>query len=196
MKKNNEKIRDLFHLYVRYGIIAFLVIIALVILPLLSTDMSAGFQFPDTPMGWISYIVIRCMMGVITFLIFTNFDAQGKVNILKDERYINAYSKLYSVKNKKYIPESPEHYKARVYGLKATTIAITSILTAFVVVNCILHYDYLILLAYGLTILMSIIMGIIQMLKAELWWVEEFPLWVDYHLEELEKNKEALENDN
>lgn len=194
-KRNTEKIRDIFHLYVRYGIIAFLVIIALVILPLLSTDMSAGFQFPDTPMGWISYLVIRCMMGVITFLIFVNFDAQGKVNILKDERYINAYTKLYGTKDKKYIPESPKHYKTRVYGFKATSIALTSIITAFVVVNCILSYDYLILMAYGLTILMAIIFGIIQMLKAEMWWVEEFPLWVDYHLEEI--NKEAIkDNDN
>lgn len=191
MTTKQEKIRDLVKLYIRYGIIAALVVISLVILPLISTDLAVGWQFPTTTLGWISYIVIRCLVGVITFLIFVNFDAQGKVNVQKDERYINAYNKLWSTRDKRYIPKSPTQRNLETYGFKATSIAVTSIITAFVVISCILNYDYMILLAYGLSIIFAVIFGIIQMLKAELWWVEEFPLWVDYHIEEIEKNKQA-----
>lgn len=185
----SERIRDLVYQYIRYGIIAVLIFIALVLLPMFDTDAKLGWEFPETSLGWVSYIVIRGLVGVITYLIFVSFHEQGKVNILKDERYINACEKLRKKRDKKYIPESPKAFELKSYGLKAVTTAITSIVTAFVVINCILSYNYNILLAYAISIILATIRGVFAMMKASLFWTEKFPLWVDYHLEQLEKEE-------
>jgi len=182
-----QKFRQILKQYMYYGIIAMLVVVALVILPLIDTNGAVGWAMPVTPLGWIIYIVIRCLVGVITFLIFISFDEQGKVNILEDSRYIAAYNKLMNTKDKDYIPMSPAHYKLKTRGLKGTTLAISMIVTAFVVVEALLSYNYSILLAYGLTIFMSLITGLFQMMKASIYWTEEFPRWTDYYIETLKE---------
>lgn len=185
------KFRETLKQYMYYGIIAMLVIVALVFLPMLDTDGKMGFEKPTSSLGWVSYIVIRCLVGVITFMIFISFDEQGKVNILNDERYLNAYNKLYSSRMKNYIPMSPTHYKMSTRGFKGLTLSLSMIATAFIVVEVALTYNYSVLLAYGITIFMSLITGIFQMNKASAYWTEEFPLWVDWYIE---TNKEVLED--
>lgn len=187
---NNERFRELLKQYMYYGIITMLVIVALVFLPMLDTDGDLGFDKPTTAMGWTAYVVIRCMVGVIVFMIFISFDEQGKVNILNDIRYQTAYNKLYSSRNKNYIPISPRHYKMSTRGFKGLTLSISMIGTAFIVVEVALTYNFSVLLAYGITIFMSIITGIFQMNKASAYWTEEFPKWVDYYLEQLEEEKQ------
>ena len=183
----NNKFRVYFKQYMYYGIISMLVIVALVFLPMLDTSGKLGMGTPDSPLGWVAYIVIRCLVGVITFLIFISFDEQGKVNILDDERYKAAYNKLYSIRDKYYIPMSPTAYKAKTRGIKGITLSISMIATAFIVVETALTYNYSVLLAYGLTIFMSIISGIFQMNKASDYWTEEFPMWVDYYIEKIKE---------
>lgn len=190
----SERIRETVYQYARYAIIATLVFIALVLLPLFDTNGTMGWEFPETSLGWVSYIVIRGLVGVITYLIFVSFHQQGKINVIKDERYIKACEKLRSKKDKKYIPQSPKAFELKSYGLKAMTTAITSIVTAFVVINCILSYNYNILLAYAISIVLAVVRGIFAMMKSSVFWTEEFPLWVDYHIDEIEK--EEKENGN
>lgn len=181
-----EKFRELFKQYMYYGIISMLVIVALVFLPMLDTDGNLGFSKPSTTLGWIAYIVIRCLVGVIVFMIFISFDEQGKVNILNDPRYIEAYDKLFKAKDKNYIPMSPIAYKLKTRLLKGATLSITMIGTAFIIVEVALSYNYSILMAYGITIFMSVVTGLFQMIKSSTYWVEEFPKWVDYHIEQIE----------
>lgn len=190
-----NKFRDYFKQYMYYGIISALVIVALVFLPMLDTSGAMGFAMPQTPLGMVAYIVIRCLVGVITFLIFVSFDEQGKVNILGDSRYLEAYNKLFKARDKKYIPMSPIAYKVRTRGLKGITLAVSMIATAFIIVECALTYNYSVLIAYALTIFMSVITGIFQMMKASAYWTEEFPMWVDYHLDTIkEANKDGNNN--
>lgn len=182
-----EKFREVFKQYMYYGIIASLVVVALVFLPMLDTDGNLGFSKPSTTLGWIQYIVIRCLVGVIVFLIFVSFDEQGKVNVLNDDRYINAYNKLYSCRDKNYIPMSPTRYKLQTRMIKGCTLAVTMIATAFMVIEAVLHYNYSILLAYGISIFMSIITGLFQMMKSSAYWTEEFPMWVDYYVDKIKE---------
>lgn len=190
-----NKFREYFKQYMYYGIISALVVVALVFLPMLDTNGAMGFSMPETTLGIIAYVVIRCIVGVITFLIFISFDEQGKVNILEDERYKQAYNKLLVARDKDYIPISPSLYKLRTRGLKGITLSVSMIGTAFIIIECALSYNYSILIAYALTIFMSVITGVFQMMKSSTYWVEEFPRWVDYHLEEIAL-KEDIENGN
>lgn len=189
----NERFRTMLKQYMYYGIISMLVIIALVFLPMIDSSGKISHQIPSTKLGWVAYVVIRCFVGVIVFMIFISFDNQGKVNILQDERYLNAIKKLHSAKNKNYIPMSPAKYKLQTRGLKGMTLSASMIGTAFLVVDAILSYDVSILLAYGITIGMSLITGIFQMNKSSEYWTEEFPLWVDYYLDRIEKENDVYD---
>lgn len=190
----NSKIRDYFKQYMYYGIISMLVVVALVILPMIDTSGVLGFKLPETPLGWVMYIVIRGLVGVITFLIFVSFDEQGKVNILEDPRYLAAYNKICATKDKNYIPISPHRYKIQTRGIKGLTLSISMTITAFMVIEAILTYNLSVLVAYGFTIFMSIITGIFQMQKASTYWTEEFPRWVDYYIEQLKEEEKDVQD--
>ncbi len=190
----NSKFRDYFRQYMYYGIISMLVVVALAILPMIDTSGKLGFQAPTSKLGWIAYIVIRCMVGVITFLIFISFDEQGKVNILDDPRYIEAYNKMCKAKDKNYIPMSPSRYKLQTRGVKGLTLSASMIITAFMVIEVMLTYNISVLVAYGLTIFMSIITGIFQMQKSSTYWTEEFRKWVDYYLEQIKEESTDVQD--
>lgn len=168
-----------------------LVAVALIFMPLLDSSGSINWGLPSTTLGMVAYIFIRCVVGIITFLIFISFDEQGKVNILEDERYKNAYQKLYSIRDKDYRPMSPSTYRWKTRGMKGVTLSLSMIVGAFLVIECTLSYNYSILIAYGLTIIMSLITGLFQMMKSSTYWTEEFPLWVDFHIEQVRDKQEA-----
>lgn len=123
----------------------------------------------------------------MVFTIFVLFDLQGKNNVKDDPKYLTAYKKLYETKDKEYIPLSPSRYKVKTYGLKALTLSINSVLLAFVVMEMVFTYNYMLLISYLISMIMAVIGGVMQMKKAEIYWTEEFPLWVDYHILKIEK---------
>ena len=123
----------------------------------------------------------------MVFTIFVLFDLQGKNNVKDDPKYLTAYNKLYETKDKEYIPLSPSKYKIKTYGLKALTLSINSVLLAFVVMEMVFTYNYMLLISYLISMIMAVIGGVMQMKKAEIYWTEEFPLWVDYHILKIEK---------
>lgn len=138
-------------------------------MPMFNTDGTLGFQIPNTPFGLAAYIIIRGLVAVMVFLIYVLFDMQGKQNVLEDPSYLEAYNLLNSVEIKEYVPISPAKYKAKTYGLKALTLSISTCLTACIVMEMVLTYNWSLLAAYGLSILTACISGLIQMKKAEIY---------------------------
>lgn len=186
----NEKLRTYFKKYLYGGLIAIIITIALIVMPMFDPNGRLGLEFPNTSFGWIAYIVIRMIVGIMVYCIFILFDLQGKSNILDDPKYVEAFQKLYTTYDKKYIPLSPTAYKARTYGVKALTLSISTIGLAFVVMECVLQYNYTLLLTYVLSMFTGLISGLVQMKKAEIYWTEEFPKWVDYHILEIKERDE------
>lgn len=182
--------RDILKKYTYYLIISVLVVIALVFMPMLDTEGVLGVKMPNTALGMTQYIVIRCLVGVIVFLIFVSFNSQGKINVLDDPNYIEAYNLLNSVVDKEYVPMSPKRFLAQTYGIKAMTLAISMTATAFIMMEMILSYNYIILITYLLTIVMSIITGIFQMKKAEIYWTEEYLKYAKYIVRKMNKEEE------
>lgn len=132
----------------------------------------------------------------MVFTIFVLFDMQGKSNIKDDEKYLNAYKKLYEIVDYNYIPLSPTKYKAKTYGLKALTLSINSVLLAFVVMEMVFTYNYMLLVSYLLSMIMAVVGGVMQMKKAEIYWTEEFPLWVDWKITTLKNKEKELREEN
>lgn len=193
---NSKKFREWISRY-SYGIcIAVIVWVALVFVPTLNTDGTVKLNIPSSTFELIAYLLIRGLVAVMVFTIFVLFDMQGKNNILDDPAYLEAYNLLNTVEDKEYKPISPKAYKIKTYGFKAISLSITTALSAMVIMEMVLTYNWSYLLAYGLSMITALISGVMQMKKAEIYWTEEYPKWAHYIIKHLnDKNKQELNND-
>lgn len=180
MNNTNVKIRQFFSKYLYSLLVALIVWIALVLMPMFNTDGVVGLQIPESTLGRVAYFLIRGLVAVLVFMIFVLFDMQGKNNVLEDPKYLEAYNLLNTVEDKEYIPISPAKYKAKTYGLKAVTLSITTAVSACIIMEMVLSYNWALLASYGLSILTAIINGLIQMKKSEIYWTEEYVKYAHY----------------
>lgn len=194
---SNKKFREWLSRY-SYGIcIAVIVWVALIFVPTLNTDGTVKLNIPNTPFELVAYILIRGLVAVMVFAIFVLFDMQGKNNILDDPAYLEAYNLLNSVEDTEYKPVSPKVYKLKTYGIKAISLSITTCLSAMVIMEMVLTYNWSYLMAYGMSMLTAVISGVMQMKKAEIYWTEEYPRWAHYivkHLQEKQTKQELKES--
>lgn len=163
-----------FKKYLYYAIIFVVSMIVLIFMPMLGSEADLGFKFPKTSAGWIIYILTKVTISALNLVIFYCFMEQAKVNIKDDENYIKANDILKNSKRKDFIPQGPKEWNRKQYGVKATTLAISSLLSTFAFTNAILTYDWVTLLTYVFTLFIGIVCGILQMKSAEAYWTNEY----------------------
>lgn len=160
--------------YVYYAIIFIASCIALVFLPLLSSTVGLGWNLPDTEVGWVIYIFTRVCVALINVLIFFSFMQQAKINVKEDEKYKAANEMLGKIKLKIYKPRSPKVFNRKTYGSKSVSIFISTCLATVALTQAILAYDVATMLTYLVTIVMGLVFGVINMLRAEEYWTTEY----------------------
>ena len=160
--------------YLYYCLIAISSFVALVFLPMLGTDMEAGWNLPKDTKGWIVFITIRSIVSFLNVFIFASFINQGKLNVSDNENYKKAQQLLAKVKNKEYIPRSPRKFNAKEYGQKGVTVFLSTAASLVALTQAILSYDWVALLTYALTVTGSIVFGIFEMKKVEVYWTVEY----------------------
>ena len=160
--------------YLYYCLIAISSFVALVFLPMLGTDVDAGWNFPKDSQGWTVFIVIRLIVSFLNVFIFASFVNQGKLNVSGDPNYKKAQELLAKVKNKEYIPRSPRKFNATEYGRKGVTVFFSTAASLVSLTQAILSYDWVALLTYALTVTGSIVFGIFEMKKVEIYWTVEY----------------------
>ena len=175
--------------YLYYGIIFIVSFISLIFLPMIGSDIDAGFDFPESPSGWIVYIVSQLIVAIINVLIFHSFICQSKINIKDNESYKKAVEILRANKEKTYIPRSLSAFNRKEYLTKGISIFLSSVMAVFALGQAILTYDYAKLLSYLFTIIMGIIFGIIEMKKYEEYYTTEY---LDYATMIKNKNMEEI----
>ena len=174
--------------YINYILIGVVSFIALVFLPFLGTQVGLGFNLPDSPAGWILYIVKQLLGAIINVLIFHNFILQARVNIKDTENYKAAEEILRNFKEKDYKPRSLKEFNSREYGVKGVSIFLFSIMSVFALSQALLTYDYMLLISYVLTVSCGIVFGILEMKKYENFYTGEY---LDYAKEVKRQNEEA-----
>lgn len=180
-----------------YCIIGIVSFIALVFLPMVGSTVGIGLSLPTTTAGWIVWIATKMIIAILNVLIFHCFMLQGKLNVSKDERYLEARRilKLYKP-DKNYIPLSPRQWQAQQYGIKGVTIFITSALSVTALTQAVLTFDWISMLTYLFVIVMGLIFGILQMKKAETFWTDEYLEYALYIRNETTNlNKETITDD-
>ena len=184
-----DKIRQ--RLY--YFIIGVISLIALVFLPMVGSEVGMEWNLPTTTVGWIIWVSVKLIVATINVLLFHCFMQQAKLNVAENPRYKEAKNLIYKIAPKLYKPRSPKEFNKKEYSTKAVTIFITTALSTVALTQAILTFDYMSLLTYLFTIVLGVILGIIQMKKAENYWIEEF---YDYATKFYAEHKEELDNGN
>lgn len=166
---------DKFRLYKNYAIIGIISLFCLFFLPFTGSVVGMDFILPNTPAGWIVYIVNKIIVATVNFLILYCFVSQGKMNIKDHPNYIKAYNMLLeNVEEDKYKPKSPKQHSFEVYGKKGVMIFITTIIGLVSLGQAVLTFDFVTMLTYFFVITTGIIFGVIQMGAEENYWTDEF----------------------
>lgn len=182
--------RELIKQYSNYAIIALVSLVAMVVIPMLGSDIGLGLNFPDTPAGWVVWGITKACVATVNMLLFHCFTMQGKVNSIKDPHYIEACKILMQYKDKDAEkPVSPRVWLAKQYGFKGTTVFVTSALSAIGLTQAILTFNIVQMITYAITVLMGLVAGVLQMNKAEVYWTDTF-----YKYALMVKEKQVKEN--
>jgi hypothetical protein len=167
--------KETFKIYQYYVIIGVISLIALFFLPMIGSTAGLNWNIPNTWAGWVVYIISKLIVAIINILIFHCFILQGKQNISKHKKYLEASEILLLTKKEdSEKPKSPKEWSRNVYGKKGITLFATSILSAVGLTQAVLSFDWVSMLTYLFTIIMGIIFGILQMNATEIYWTEEY----------------------
>lgn len=161
-----------------YILIASLSLLVLIIFPFLGSDLNAAFNLPQTASAWIVYIATKAAITGVNLLIFHNFVQQARLNVRENERYKRACEMYYTAKKEK-APRSPRKYFGSLYASRIPGVIASTVLGLIAFGDAILRLDYTALITYGITVVMAVVFGILQMIKVMDYWVEEFPQYVD-----------------
>ena len=157
-----------------YCLIAIATFVALTFLPMLGSDVNAGWNFPDNHKGWIVFITLRVIISSLNVFIFSSFIHQGKLNVADNANYQKAVLLISKAKDKEFIPRSPKKFNAHEYGRKGFFVFMATGASLVALTQAILSYDWQALLCYTVTVIGSIIFGIFEMKKVEIYWTIEF----------------------
>ena len=176
--RNNRKKR--FKDLSGYFLVAIVSLLSVVVVPLLGTDFGTTIVIPNTWGGLAIWLCTRFTVVVVNLLIFDAFIKQAKINVKDDERYKSAILKLNTIKEEAgIIPRSPEKFNKQQWRKKGTSLAISSILSSFLLTECIVNFDLTNFLTYLFTIGGAVAFGYLTMINNEDYWTTEFPIYVD-----------------
>ena len=195
-----KTIKEQLRQFTYYIIIAAISLLTIVVFPLIGSGSSITIEecFPTTQVGWIIYIIERVLVIVMNLTIFTSFIQQAKVNIKDNPNYLKANEILQRHHPKEYRPRSESKYLGQTYTTKGISLALTTVASLFVIGSAILNYDYMILIATTFSVITTIVMGVIQMRKTELYYTTEYYDYANYieKSQAEEKAKQEEKNDN
>ena len=187
--RNNRKKR--FKDLSGYFLVGIVSLLSVVVVPLLGTDFGTTIVIPNTWGGLAIWLCTRFTVVVVNLLMFDAFIKQAKINVKDDERFKSAVLKLNTIKEEDgIVPRSHEKFNKQQWRKKGPSLAISSILSSFLLTECIVNFDLTNFLTYLFTIGGAVAFGYLSMMNNEDYWTTEFPIYVDILFEKI--NSETL----
>lgn len=186
-----RKIQDYLY-YIMIGIVS---LCAMFVIPCLGSSVGMEWNFPNTIPGWIVFVSSKLTVALVNILIFHGFIKQARINVRDNPAYLEAIQILNEIGRHTYIPRSIAEINKKEYGSKMTTIAITSLFSAFSFSQAILSFDITSLISYTITVLFGIIFGLLEMKKYEDYYTHEFVDYAKYVQEQQKGTQDELRED-
>lgn len=186
-----RKIQDYLY-YIMIGIVS---LCAMFVIPCLGSSVGMEWNFPNTIPGWIVFVSSKLTVALVNILIFHGFIKQARINVRDNPAYLQAMQILNEIGRHTYIPRSIAEINKKEYGSKMTTIAITSLFSAFSFSQAILSFDITSLISYAITVVFGIIFGLLEMKKYEDYYTHEFVDYAKYVQEQQKGTQDELRED-
>lgn len=195
--ESRRKVQQYISSHVYFIIIGLVSLICIVIPPLfygcLSSDI--GMAFPKTTEGWILWSIMNVGMSIANICILVLFKLQAKRNVRDDEGFKRGNELLNKLAGKKeaWIPRSPLAMNFGDYSKKALAIACSTIISFVTISSLILSFDWMTLLSCIISMFITIAISIVTMLNNEEYWRNEYPLYAEYKLKQIEQASQKRE---
>lgn len=186
-----RKIQDYLY-YIMIGIVS---LCAMFVIPCLGSSVGMEWNFPNTIPGWIVFVSSKLTVALVNILIFHGFIKQARINVRDNPAYLEAMQILNEIGRHTYIPRSIAEINRKEYTSKMTTIAITSLFSAFSFSQAILSFDITSLISYAITVVFGIIFGLLEMKKYEDYYTHEFVDYAKYVQEQQKGTQDELRED-
>lgn len=182
-----------FNQYLYYILIGIISVLAILVFPMLGSELGLALDIPDTIAGWIILVFSSLATATVNIMIFAGFMNQAKLNVKDNPNYIEAnrimmdiYLK-HGIKEK--LPRSPHQWNTSQYSKKGITLFLGSILSCVAFSNAILKFDLVTFISYTITILFAVFFGLFQMKCAERYWTDEYYRYAKYMEEKYDTNR-------
>ena len=211
-QRRNNKVRNLiaptidvrkqrletFKTYVYYGIIGVILLLTTVLIPFLAggiTEQGFDYYVPKTTSGWVIFWAIRIGTVLGNIAVYGLFKAQAKTNVRYDENYIKACELLNKLNGEKgFIPMSPKKKAAKDWTTKGIFMVTTTAAESIVIGTLIINFDFITFLSCLSSSITAIIFGIVQMVKDEVYYTDEYLLYAEYITKENTKCQNNINN--
>ena len=175
---------ETFKTYVYYGVIGVILLLTTVLIPFLAggiTEQGFDFYIPKSTSGWVIFWAIRIGTVLGNVAVYGLFKAQAKTNIRYDENYIKACELLNKLNGEKgFIPMSPKKKAAKDWTTKGFFMVMTTAAESIVIGTLIINFDFITFLSCISSSITAIIFGLVQMVKDEVYWTDEYLLYAEY----------------
>lgn len=182
--ESRRKRVDAFKSFAYYMVIGIVLLIVTVIVPFLSGGITAndfGYYLPKSVEGWVVFWAIRVGTVVGNITVYGLFKAQAKTNIQHDPNYIKAVELLNKMNGKDgFIPISPKQKAVKDWTTKGIFMFITTLAESIVIGTLIVNFDIVTFISSLVSSVTAVLFGIVQMIKDEVYWTEEYLLYAEY----------------
>lgn len=195
-REMRKKRVDAFKSMAYYMVIGVILLLVTVLVPFLAGGIQAqdfNYYIPKTTEGWIVFWAIRAGTVVGNITVFGLFKAQAKINCQYDPSYIKACELLNKMNGEEgFIPVSPRQKAVKDWTTKGIFMAITTAAESIVIGTLIFNFDIVTFVSCISSSITAVLFGVVQMVKDEVYWTEEYLLYAEY-VTEKQKELEAVE---
>lgn len=175
---------ETFKQYACYLVIFMIEIITVFIIPIIAGGVSTkdwDYWIPSTVMGWVCWWAMKVGTIVGNIAVFALFKTQGKTNAKDNPNYIEANELLSKQVGKKgFIPRSPTQYQTGSWLTKGLSITVITAAESVVIGSLIIAWDLMTFISCIVSSITAIIFGIVQMIKDEVYWTDEYLQYAKY----------------
>lgn len=175
---------DAFKSVAYYMVIGIILLLVTVLIPFLAGGINAqdfNYYIPKTVGGWIIFWAIRLGTVVGNITVYGLFKAQAKTNVKDDPAYVKACELLNKMNGEEgFIPMSPKRKATKDWTTKGVFMTITTAAESVVIGTLIFNFDIVTFVSCISSSITAVLFGIVQMVKDEIYWTEEYLLYAEY----------------
>lgn len=187
---------DAFKAVAYYMVIGVILLLVTVLVPFLAGGINAqdfNYYIPETTEGWIIFWAIRAGTVVGNVTVYGLFKAQAKTNVKYDPDYKKACELLNKLNGEEgFIPMSPKQKTAKDWITKGLFMTLTTASESIVIGTLIFNFDIVTFISCLSSSITAVLFGIVQMVKDEVYWTEDYLLYAEYVTEQLKKTESTV----